>query len=79
MLSANAFKETFGKFTQIALSIVLHFHLTGGLFNLASGEPRQTQVIDIVVSQNGLTKFCRKQTKSLADRGLLLPQTDRDA
>ncbi len=50
MFPVEAFQRTIEKFVQIAATIELPFHLTGGSISSAYGEPRLTQDIDIVVS-----------------------------
>jgi len=50
MFPVEAFQRTIDKFVQIASTIELTIHLTGGSISSAYGEPRLTQDIDIVVS-----------------------------
>ncbi|OYP35019.1 nucleotidyl transferase AbiEii/AbiGii toxin family protein [Rhodopirellula sp. MGV] len=50
MFPVESFERTIKKFVQIANTIDLPFHLTGGSISSVYGEPRLTQDIDIVVS-----------------------------
>ena len=50
MFPVEAFSNTACKFVEIAHSLELPFHLTGGSISSAYGEPRLTQDIDIVIS-----------------------------
>ena len=51
----EAFQQTLKKLADILLQHEIPFHLTGGVTTIAYAEPRMTQDIDIVVSNEKLT------------------------
>lgn len=54
MFTADSFKETLERFSEICEKNSIKFHLTGGLTSIVYGEPRMTQDIDIVVDGDAL-------------------------
>ena len=55
MFPIEAFQSTLKKLAAILHLQEIPFHLTGGVTNVAYSEPRMTQGIDIVVSNEKLT------------------------
>ncbi len=57
MFPVEAFQETLGKAVALFEKHAIRFHLTGGITNIAYGEPRMTQDVDIVI-ENRVTAAC---------------------
>ena len=55
MFPIETFQSTLKKLAAILRQQEIPFHLTGGVTNVAYSEPRMTQGIDIVVSNEKLT------------------------
>ncbi len=56
MFPIESFKNTLLKFTSLLQNHEIQFHLTGGITGVAYGEPRLTQVIDLVIENAAFEK-----------------------
>jgi hypothetical protein len=56
MFSVDTFRKTLEKLISLLKMHEIKFHLTGGVTNIAYGEPRMTQDIDIVVDNQSLKR-----------------------
>ena len=56
MFPVELFRATLSEFTAILQRYEIRFHLTGGIAGTVYGEPRLTQVIDIVIDPAALTR-----------------------
>jgi len=54
MFPVDAFRSTVSKIVKIFQQHSIPFHLTGGVTSIAYGEPRMTQDIDIVISNEAV-------------------------
>lgn len=56
MFTADTFRKTLQKLIALLKIHDIKFHLTGGVTNIAYGEPRMTQDIDIVIDNQFLNR-----------------------
>ena len=55
MFPIEAFRQTLDKAVQIFTALGIRFHLTGGITTVFYGEPRLSQVFDIVVDNSAIS------------------------
>ncbi len=75
MFPIETFRTTLGKIIKILQAQEIRFHLTGGVTSIAYSEPRMTQVLDIVIDNNAVTRQLDSFIKSLQESDFLFDET----
>jgi hypothetical protein len=76
MFPIDTFRKPLEKLIFLLNAHEVKFHLTGGVTNIAYGEPRMTQDIDVVVDNEALRANFDAFIESLGDSEFLFDETD---
>lgn len=73
MFPIDSFKNSLLKFVEILNRLEIAFHLTSGFTGVAYGEPRLTQVIDIVAENSASLEKLEKLISKFRNSEFVLP------
>ena len=76
MFPIDTFRKSLEKLIALLNVHEIKFHLTGGVTNIAYGEPRMTQDIDVVVDNEALRRNLDAFIESLGDSEFLFDEND---